>query len=200
MSDRVSPLDYYVSRWVFADVSVEGKPGSTIDIVFSLEGDQAKRNINPMLHEKWKDWRDGEYNVRIGTELWLCNGLRFRSPEEQLGGGHASEWTKYHAFVNSQDLRLTANRSNIDNTPSKDLAAIQTTVERVFKERIRADTKYRNYQEELEKQQFYKNAKAEESDFEKGPLSIRNPLSRSRIGTTAYPLTFAIPGAIRNSS
>jgi hypothetical protein len=42
-ADKVSPLDYYVARWVFADVPIDGKPGSTIDVVFSLEGDQAKR-------------------------------------------------------------------------------------------------------------------------------------------------------------
>jgi hypothetical protein len=51
-SDKVAPLDFYVARWVFPDIPVSGKPGSTIDIIFSLEGDQAKRHNNPMLHEK----------------------------------------------------------------------------------------------------------------------------------------------------
>ena len=166
MSDRVSPLDYYVARWVFPNVPVEGKPGSTVDIVFSLEGDQAKRNINPMLHEKWRNWRDGEYNVEERYGLWLCKDF-IPVARKNNWVAERSEWTKYHAFVNSQDLRLTANRSNIDNTPSKDLAAIQATVERVFKERIKADGKYQKYQEELEKQQLYKNAEAEEKDFVK---------------------------------
>jgi hypothetical protein len=83
-------------------------------------------------------------------------GLHPGREKEQLGGGR-SEWTKYHAFINCQDLRLTANRSNIDNTPGADLAAIQKTVERVFKERITGDPKFQKYQEELEKQRSNSN-------------------------------------------
>jgi hypothetical protein len=37
-SDKVSPLDYYVSRWVFPNIPVDGMPGSTIDIVFPSKG------------------------------------------------------------------------------------------------------------------------------------------------------------------
>ncbi len=165
-ADKVSPLDYYVARWVFADVLIDGKPGSTIDVVFSLEGDQAKRSINPMLHVKWRDWREGEYNVEDRYGLWLCKDF-IPVARKNNWVAERSEWTKYHAFVNCQDLRLTANRSNIDNTPGADLAAIQKTVERVFKERITGDPKFQKYQEELEKQQQYRNAQAEESDFEK---------------------------------
>ena len=134
--------------------------------MFSLEGDQAKRNINPMLHVKWKDWREGEYNVEDRYGLWLCKDF-IPVARKNNWVAERSEWTKYHAFVNSQDLRLTANRSNIDNTPGADLAAIQRTVERVFKERITGDLKFQKYQEEFEKQQQYRNAKAEETDFEK---------------------------------
>jgi hypothetical protein len=165
-ADKVSPLDYYVALWTFPDVPIEGKPGSTIDIVFSLEGDQAKRNSNSMLHEKWKEWREGEYNVEERYGLWLCKDFIPVSRKNNWVA-ERSEWTKYHAFVNCQDLRLTANRSNIDNTPSADLAAIQKTVERVFKERITSDSKFQRYQEELERQQQYRSAKAEEIDFEK---------------------------------
>jgi hypothetical protein len=165
-TDKVSPLDHYVARWTLSDVPIDGKPGSKIDIVFSLEGDQAKRNINPMLHVKWKEWREGEYNVEDRYGLWLCKDF-IPVARKNNWVAERSEWTKYHAFVNCQDLRLTANRSNIDNTPSADLAAVQKTVERIFKERITADSKYQKYQEELEKQQQYRSARAEETDFEK---------------------------------
>lgn len=165
-SDKVSPLDHYVARWVFAGVPIDTKPGSTIDIVFSLEGDQAKRSINPMLHMKWKERRPGDYNVEDRYGLWLCKDF-IPVARKNNWVAERSEWTKYHAFINCQDLRLTANRSNIDNTPGVDLTAIQTTVERIFKERIKSDPKFQKYQDELEKQQQYRNAKAEESDFEK---------------------------------
>jgi len=165
-ADNVSPLDHYVARWVFPDVPIDGKPGSTIDIVFSLEGDQAKRSNDTMLHVKWKEWREGEYNVEDRYGLWLCKDF-IPVARKNNWVAERSEWTKYHAFVNCQDLRLTANRSNIDNTPAADLAAIQKTVERVFKEQITGDQKFRRYQEEFEKQQQYRNAKAEEIDFDK---------------------------------
>jgi len=160
-SDKVSPLDYYVARWLFPNMPVVGMPGSTIDIVFSLEGDHAKRNINPMLHEKWSGRREGDYNVGDRYGLWLCKDF-IPVARKNNWVAERSEWTKYHAFVNSQDLRLTANRSNIDNTPSGILGAIQLTVERVFNERIKADPKYIKYQLEIENQQQYNNAEAEE--------------------------------------
>jgi hypothetical protein len=163
-SDKVAPLDFYVARWVFPAIPVDGKPGSVIDIVFSLEGDQAKRHINPMLHEKWQTWAEGEYNVEERYGFWVCKDF---IPIDRRNNWVAerSEWTKFHAFVNSQDFRLTANRSSIDNTPAPDLKCIQQTVTRVFKERIEPDDKYRKYLEELERQQLYKNAEAEEKDF-----------------------------------
>lgn len=163
-SDKVAPMDFYVARWVFPSVPVDGKPGSTIDIVFSLEGDQAKRVINPMVHEKWKSWTDGEYNVEERYGLWICKDF-IPIDRKNSWVAERSEWTKFHAFVNSQDVRLTANRSSIDNTPAADLNCVEQTVRRVFKEQISPDEKYRKYLEELERQQQYKNAEAEEKDF-----------------------------------
>jgi hypothetical protein len=165
-TDKVAPLDYYVARWVFPGIPVDGKPGSVVDIVFSLEGDQAKRLINPMLHQKWKMWAEGEYNVEGRYGLWVCKDF-IPIDRKNSWVAERSEWTKFHAFVNSQDFRLTANRSSIDNTPAADLGCIEQTVRRVFKERIVPDEKYRKYLEELERQQLYKNAEAEEKDFDR---------------------------------
>ena len=163
-SDNVAPLEFYVARWTFSNVAVDGKPGSTIDIVFSLEGDQAKRQYNKMLHEKWKAWGESEYNVEDRYGLWVCKDF-IPIDRKNKWISERSEWTKYHAFVHSQDFRLTANRSNLDNTPASDLASIERTVSRVFRERIEVDQKFKKYTEELEKQHLYKNAEAEEKDF-----------------------------------
>jgi hypothetical protein len=119
-----------------------------------------------MLHQKWKMWSEGEYNVEGRYGLWVCKDF---VPIHRKNGWVAerSEWTKFHAFVNSQDFRLTANRSSIDNTPASDLGCIEQTVRRVFKERIVTDEHYRKYLEELERQQLYMNAEAEEKDFDR---------------------------------
>ena len=70
--DKISPLDYYVARWAFNDAQVIGKPGCTIDFVFYIEGDKAKREYNKMIHEKWQVWKPGEYDVGDRYGLWLC--------------------------------------------------------------------------------------------------------------------------------
>lgn len=165
-SDKVSPLDYYVAKWAFPKVQVEGKPGSTIDVVFAIEGDQAKRQDNPMIHERYKAWHEGEYNVEDRYGLWVAKDyIPIARKNEWIA--ERSEWTKYHAFVNSQDFRLTANRGSVENTPAGDMECIRKTVERLFKEQIVPSAHFQKYREELERQQLYKNAEAEEKDFDR---------------------------------
>ena len=165
-SDKVAPLDFYVARWVFSKVPVNGMPNSTLDIVFYIEGDQAKRQYNPMIHPKYKAWRPGEYNVEQRYGLWLAKDyIPITRKNEWVA--QRSEWTKFHAFVNSQDFKLTANRADLDNTPPGVLQAIRDTVEMLFKEQIAASQHYRKYQDELQQQQQYRNAEAEEKDFDR---------------------------------
>lgn len=163
-SDKVAPLDYYAARWVFKDESVVGMPDSKIDIVFYIEGDQIKREYNPMIHQKHASWGAGEYNVEGRYGLWLAKDyIPIIRRNEWVS--EKSEWTKYHAFVNSQDFRLTANRASVDNTPPAILEAIGNTVKAVFKQKIKTDSKFQKYLQELEKEQQYRDAAAEEKDF-----------------------------------
>ena len=164
--DKVSPLDYYVARWDFRAVQVKGMPNSKIDIVFFLEGDQAKRAYNPMIHKPYASWNDGEYTVEQRYGFWLCKDF-IPICRKNDWVSEKSEWTKYHAFVNSQDFCLTANRSNLDNTPVSIMDCIQETVRAIFKEQIAVTSEYRKFQEELERQQQYRDAQAEEKDFER---------------------------------
>ena len=164
--DRVSPLDYYVARWQFPKVQVKGMPNSRIDIAFGLEGDQAKRTYNSMIHKPYASWNEGEYTVEQRYGLWLCKDF-IPICRRNNWVSEKSEWTKFHAFVNSQDFCLTANRSNLDNTPVSVMDCIEETVRAVFKEQIALTTEYRKFQEELERQQQYRDAQAEEKDFER---------------------------------
>ena len=50
-----------------------------------------------------------------------------------------SEYTKLHAFVNCQGLRLTANRGSIENTPSEILADLRDAVREIYDEIIQSD-------------------------------------------------------------
>lgn len=165
-SDKISPLDYYVAKWSFPNEPVIGIPGSKIHFVFYIEGDNAKREYNKMIHEPWTYWRPGQYNVQDRYGLWLCKDC---IPIERRNSWVAerSEWTKYHAFVNCQDFRLTANRGDLGNTPPRLMEAVETTVREIFEKRIKPSPEFEKYQEELEKEQLYQSAQKEEKDFQR---------------------------------
>lgn len=165
-SDKVSPLDYYVAKWKAKKIPVQGMPDSTIDIVFYIEGDQIKREYNKMIHQKYTVWNEGEYNVEQRYGLWLSKDYIPIARRNELVA-EKSEWTKYHAFVNSQDFRLTANRASVDNTPPGIMDAISETVKNYVNTKIKPDQKFQKYLEELEKERQYRDANAEEKDFER---------------------------------
>jgi hypothetical protein len=162
--DRVSPLDYYVAKWVFNDIPIIGKPSSKIDFVFYIEGDKAKREYNKMIHEKWQAWKPGEYDVGWRYGLWLCKDyIPIQRKSEWVAV--KSEWTKYHSFVNCQDFRLTANRGDLENTPPDLLGAIEETVKDLFQNKISQSKEFQKYREELLTEQVERTAQQEESDF-----------------------------------
>lgn len=162
--DRVTPMEHYVARWDFGNEEVIGMPGVRIDFVFYIEGDQAKRKYNPMIHEKYATYREGEYNVQDRYGLWLCKD-HFPITRRNSWVSEKSEWTKYHAFVNCQEFRLTANRGDLENTPPEIMSAVQDTVEDIFKNRIANSDKFKKYSDELEKQHQYKNEDKETEDY-----------------------------------
>ena len=165
--DKISPLDYYVARWVFTNVELIGKPGSAIDFVFYIEGDKAKREYNKMIHEKWQPWKPGEYDVGDRYGLWLCKDHIpiQRKSEWNKWVAEKSEWTKYHAFVNCQDFKLTANRGDLENTPPDLLESVGKTVMALFDSRIKQTREFQKYREELVTEQVERTAQQEESDF-----------------------------------
>lgn len=165
-SDKVSPLDYYVAKWVFSNEPVLGMPDAHIDFVFYIEGDKAKRVYNHMIHEPYTSWKDGQYLVQERYGLWLCKDY---IPIERRNSWVAerSEWTKYHAFVNCQEFRLTANRGDLGNTSPQSMEAVEKTVRELFKTRIWPTTQFQKYREELEREQWYRTTQKEEMDFQR---------------------------------
>lgn len=164
--DKVSPLDYYVARWSYLHQRLIGIPGANIDFLFSLEGDKAKREYNKMIHKRRTTLRPGQYDVYDRYGLWLCKDY---IPIERRNSWVAqkTEWTKYHAFVNCQEFRLTANRGDLGNTPPRIFEAVEKTVKEIFERNIKPSIEFKKYQEELEKEELYQSAQKEEKDFER---------------------------------
>lgn len=175
LNDRVQQLqktrpgdwtNVFVKRWEFANHTVIDHPGKTIDLLFYIEGDQAKRSYNDMLRGPGKTPEYGMYKVEDRYGLWACKDyIPVVRRNDWLGLGKRLE-TKYHAFVNSQDFRLTANRGDIGNTPPTLLDAIQRTVQQLFEEEIIGSSDYEEYLQAAELEQQYQTAAQERKDFD----------------------------------
>jgi hypothetical protein len=165
-SDR--PGDWtkvFVKRWLFPNKQIIGHPGKTLDLIFYVEGDQAKRTYNPMIRVRGKTHEHGMYKVEERYGLWACRDyIPIERKNEWLGLGKRLE-TKYHAFVNCQDFRLTANRGDIGNTPFEFLNAVQKTVEQIFNSEITGSAEYQEYDAAAELEQQYQSAEQELQDF-----------------------------------
>jgi hypothetical protein len=155
----------FVKRWYFQREPVVDYPGKFIDMVFYIEGDKAKRSYNPMIRGRGRTPQYGMYKVEDRYGLWVCKDyIPIRRHNEWLGLGKRLE-TKYHAFVNCQDFRLTANRGDVGNTPPDLLSAIERTVRQIFEDRIIGSSDYQEYEEYAELERQYQTAAQEGADF-----------------------------------
>lgn len=163
----------FVKRWVFKGRQVIDNPGKAVDIVFYIEGDKAKRDYNAMIRGPGRTPHYGMYTVEERYGLWVCKDyVPVQRYNEWLGLGKRLE-TKYHAFVNCQDFRLTANRGDIANTPPDLLTGISQTVRRVFEDDIIGSPEYQEYEESAEQERQYQTADQEGKDFHRRRTRVR---------------------------
>ena len=164
--DPGSPTKFFVKKWWEKDIPVKGFPHVNIDIVFYIEGDKAK-DYNPMIRRQRRRVRDGMYAVEDRYGLWACRDyLPVQRVNEWVARGQRAV-TKYHAFVNCQDFKLTANRGDIGNTSEDLLKSVKETTIGWIENTVLADKTYTQYQEELEREESYNDPKLEEEDFKK---------------------------------
>lgn len=143
---------FYVNKWAFLQVPLEGYPGRNIDVIFYLEGDSAKRSYNPMLARGGRPTERWHYTVSERYGLYVCKDYIPLPPSQRVNEwvSEKSEWTLYHAFVNCQYFELTANRGSIGNTDRDFLGTVRETVEKLFKTQIKSSEQYKVYEEEIE--------------------------------------------------
>ena len=119
----------YVKKYVRRG-RLENHPEVKYDVVIYVEGDKAKREYNPMLRDRGRK-SSGTYRVSDRYGLWLCKDyipvMRVNEWVTGFGGG-SNAFVLLHAFVNCQELRLTANRGSIANTDPKILQELRETV------------------------------------------------------------------------
>ena len=160
-------IDYYVKKWKFPKEPVLGFPGVTIDFVFYLEGDEAKRLYNPMIRGRGKSAQPHQYKVEDRYGIYATKDyIPIVRVNEWLSLRRRME-TKFHAFVNCQDFRLTANRGDVGNTPADLLEKIEETVYTVFTERIMGSSEYYEYEKYTREYKGEVTAQKERKDFDR---------------------------------
>ena len=109
-------------------------PNIQYEAIFYIEGNTAKHNYNPMIRWPGTPPKEGAYTVQERYGLWLCKDYIPVQRKNEWITKKGNEYTKFHAFINCQALKLTANRGSIENTPTAIIDDLQAVVERHYNE------------------------------------------------------------------
>lgn len=130
----VKAPDMYCKRIIVKDGYLKSFPEVRYDAIFSIEGNKVKQMYNPMIKRRGKQAQEGSYTVQERYGLWLCKDYIPIQKKNEWITKKGSEYTKFHAFFNCQELHLTANRGSIDNTPTQYLDDMRKEVEKIYNE------------------------------------------------------------------
>lgn len=129
---------YYCRRAFFIGC-LPNHPEVKYHAVFSVEGRRVKYDCNPMLRRPGYNAPEGAYTVQDRYGLWLCKDFIPIQRKNEWITTKGSEFTKLHAFVNCQALKLTANRGSVENTAAEILQDLETVVRRCYQSITESD-------------------------------------------------------------
>lgn len=129
---------YYCKRYVKTG-SLKDMPEVKFQAVFYVEGNRIKYDYNPMIRRRGYSAPEGSYTIQERYGLWLCKDYIPVQRKNDWITTKGSEYTRFHAFVNCQDLKLTANRGSVDNTPSELLNDLRSMMREFYEEIIESD-------------------------------------------------------------
>jgi len=130
--------DYYCKKNVKKG-KLKNFPEINYQAIFAIEGKYVKYSYNTMLRRPGYSAPSGAYTIQERYGLWLCKDFIPVQRKNEWITFKGSEYTKFHAFLNCQNLKLTANRGSIENTPSEVLQDIQHEVKKIYDEIIKSD-------------------------------------------------------------
>ena len=171
----VDAPEYYCKK-----ITREGKlknfPEIKYQAIFCIEGNKVKLSYNSML--KRKGYTRGQYKVQDRYGLWLCKDFIPIQTANDWFGSRGTEYIKLHAFLNCQDLRLTANRGSINNTPSEILDDLKREVQDIYAQ-IVASEDWRDMEWLESEASAYHSTEREKKDFD----DRKKRFNRSTIAT-----------------
>ncbi|MDO9567727.1 MAG: ATP-binding protein [Candidatus Desulfaltia sp.] len=130
--------DYFCKKIVKSG-HLKNFPEINYQAIFAIEGKYVKYNYNNMLRRPGYSPPSGSYTIQERYGLWLCKDFIPIQRKNEWITFKGSEYTKFHAFFNCQNLKLTANRGSIENTPSEVLQDIHLEVRKIYDEIIKGD-------------------------------------------------------------
>ena len=119
--------------------SLPNHPEIKYQVIFSIEGNRVKYEYNPMLTRPGYSAPEGAYKVQDRYGVWLCKDFIPIQRKNEWITSKGSEFTKFHAFFNCQDFKLTANRGSIENTPAEILQDVELIVKKVYDEIVESE-------------------------------------------------------------
>lgn len=118
-----------------------------------------------MLRRSGYQAPSGAYTVQDRYGIWLCKDFIPVQRANEWISVRGTEYTRFHAFFNCQEFKLTANRGSVNNTASELLKDIEQTIREIFDSITNSDD-WRDM-EWLESQaDAHRSTEREKKDFE----------------------------------
>lgn len=155
----------FYCRKIVKQGQLKNFPEIKYDAIFYIEGNKVKQSYNNMLRRKGYQAPIGAYTVQDRYGIWLCKDYIPIQRNNSWITYKGSEYTKFHAFLNCQDLRLTANRGSVDNTPQEILDDIRDVVKDIYKMIVEGDD-WRQLEWLEEEADGFRTTEKEKKDFE----------------------------------
>jgi hypothetical protein len=171
----VQAPEHYCKK-VIRQGKLKNFPEIKFQAVFCIEGNKVKHSYNPML--KRTGYTKGVYKVQDRYGLWLCKDFIPVQTANDWFGSRGTEYIKFHAFLNCQDLRLTANRGSINNTPSEILEDLRIAVQEIY-DQITIGEEWRQMEWLESEVDAHRNTEREKRDFQ----DRKKRFNRSTIGS-----------------
>lgn len=122
----------FYSKQIVKQGSLKNFPEIKFQAIFSIEGKNVKYSYNEMIRRPGYSAPEGSYTISERYGLWICKDYIPIQKKNEWITYKGSEYTKFHAFINCQGLRLTANRSSVDNTPSEIINDLKEEVRKLY--------------------------------------------------------------------
>ncbi|NPV14038.1 hypothetical protein HPY86_03795 [candidate division WOR-3 bacterium] len=164
----VDKIDLICKRVYLSNETGKQKPDVPFQIVFYIEGDEAKRSYNKMLIPKGRvaKLHYDQYTVESRYGLWACKDF--------IPVVNITSWietrgikSRFHAFINCDKFELTANRSTIDNTPSDIISSVKERTKEIYREIIQKSDEYKEIERLIEEEEKQRQLEEDKKEFAK---------------------------------